>query len=163
MATQAKIRRRREKVYQLVLQGAKQIEIADQLQLTEKTINKDVKSIKKDLSEKLTGVDIKEVYVEFAESMRLRIRKLWVILSDDKIKVRDRMNAINLLREEDKEAVKRAQIIGLLPKTLPEEGMGGTQINNQQINVFQILMEIKEKEKSQVINNGPEVIEQTNN
>ena len=146
MATKAKIRRRREKVYQLVIQGVRQIEIAERIKVNEATINNDVKAIRRYLSEKLDGIDMKDIYVEFAESMRLRVRKLWSILSDEKIKVRDRMNAINLLREEDKEAVKRAQIVGLLPKTFPEEGEG-TQINNQQINVFQILMDIKDKEK----------------
>ncbi len=151
MATKAGIRIRREKVYQLVLKGANQQEISEKLIVTGKTINTDVKAIKKELASKLDKC-AENIYVEFAERMKMRVRRYWNIIAEKESPLKERMRALENLRAEDVEAVKRAQIIGLLPKMLPGEmGEGTSQINNQQVNVFQILMNIKDKEKKEVI------------
>ena len=132
MASKFKVRKRREKVYELIIKGLKQSEISEQLKFGQRTIARDYEVL---LGEKLKAFDsskANERYVEYDEKSRLRIRRLWSVISDNKISIKSRLRALDLLRKEDKEAVNRDQVIGILPKSTE------TQIDN--VNIMQVKM-----------------------
>ena len=149
MTNKTERQKRRTQVYQGILKGLKEHEISSELGYSLRTIKRDVKEVKKELEAEEMGKGQKGLYVEFSENSKMRIRRLWNILGDKSASSNDKIKAVNALREEDRQAVARAQIIGLLPKLIPdgEEGAYGQTINNQQVNIFQVLMSIKEREK----------------
>ena len=75
------------------------------------------------------------IYALLTERMNERLIRYWKIIQTT-IDNREIIVALNSLREEDKDLVKRAQIVGLLPRNLLE---GANLINapNSEVNITQ--------------------------
>ena len=62
--------------------------------------------------------------------MKMRLRKCWAILADAGRDKATQLRAIDSLREEDKEIIHRAQLLGIFPKDF-QINVENTQVNVQ--------------------------------
>jgi hypothetical protein len=114
MATWEERQERLGKIESLYLRGARVASIAKGLSLTERTVRSDMAKLKKVWASKLTK-NPDEIVAELEENMEVRKRELWKIIVDGNITPLERERAISSLRDEDKEKLRRMQVMGIFP------------------------------------------------
>ena len=123
MGTSFAIKDRRRQVQELSLRGTKIEHIADSFHVSTRTIDNDIKAIRKELSKRMeTDTGIKEVWGilgEYSEAQRMRIQKLWGIIANKTVKNKEILAAVKLLQDEEVLKIRRDQIAGVLPKDSP--------------------------------------------
>lgn len=151
MAGRPAIMERRRKVFDLYLSGVRLDEIAKQFGVTIRTIEKDLKALRQEYAKKYKETVPWEKIVIYNSFQDKRIRKLMSMLYDETIRPSVKLRVINELRNEEYLAIKKDQMMGILP-TDPETIVNNvTQINNQEgstINVYKTLLELKKAEES---------------
>ena len=108
----------KDQVMEMILTGYTQRAISKQLGISLKTIVTYVKSRKKESYKEMMGTANMQI-AEMELSKKKRTQKLWTIVLDDTQRVGDRTKAIQLLQNEEVLAIKRKQIVGLLPAEAP--------------------------------------------
>ena len=129
MTTQFEYQKNLDTVIDLLVKGAKQRLIAERLKLTERQIRNYVRDAKKVMAEEIKGTTKENLVGQLSLSAKMRMRHLWIMLNQKENDSKDKVAIINSLREEDRDMIKRAQIIGLLPKTEEINVQNNTQIN----------------------------------
>lgn len=123
------VKERRETAFQLILQGASVYQVAKQYGVSKKSIDRDLYILRKEKSKGINQLKLNERIVEYNESARHRLTRLWAIISDKNTKRRDLLQAIKLLQKEDEMKMERDTIAGILPRT------AGLNVNFNQFNL----------------------------
>lgn len=152
MGSKKDVSDRRARVFQLVNQGFTQAAIAKQFNVSTVTIESDLREIRKEVATKYQSELGWARVSEYNEAQRLRVQRLWAIVTDKKSSTRDVIRALRELREEEAHAIKKDQIVGILPRG-PEEAMqplvtgDNSQVQVQHVNIYQTLLKITQAEK----------------
>lgn len=138
------VKDRRKQIISLVRSGVTISTISKQLGIGERQVSKDLKAIRGEMLVEYRAKDVWERIMDYSESQRLRIRKLWEIVTDDTVKPIAVIKALKELREEDIQSIRQDQILGTLPKdvVMPVEEKVVTEIN-----VYQALLQISREDK----------------
>lgn len=127
---------------ELVLKGVNQSKIAQKFHVTRRTIEVDVAALKKTLAKTSQGDNIWERIGVYNASQRLRIQRLWKTITSPGSDNNEVTQAVKALRQEEELAIKKDQIVGLLPKEASplinlETNASEDGISNVQINIIQ--------------------------
>lgn len=114
--SQEELDARRKQVYDLVLMGEAQSSIAKRFGVDVRTIEKDISVVRAEVGKQLTLGNMLSVTADFEEGAKKRISRLWRVILEGKASNDEIIRAIKELREEDKESIKRRQMVGVLPK-----------------------------------------------
>lgn len=147
MAVKIEIENRRLKLIELVNQGVCRSDLAIRLNISMRTLDRDLVAIRKEMKNSLSKVEAYEIFGDLEERSRLRIRSLWKIVLNKDEPAQVKINAINSLRKEDDKLIKRAQLLGIIPKEPPINGNVINTQNKNHVNVYQVLRAIREKER----------------
>ena len=143
---------RRENIKKLIAKGVySNTSIGKVLKISEVMVRRDKKVIRNELLKLIKREPIEEVLMKVSMAGDEVIKEAWVMYYDEDSTQKTKSLSLRIVLDAVEKQVRIFSGLGLIPKMLPEEGAEGSQINNQQINVFQILMNIKEKEKKEVI------------
>ena len=145
----------------LSLRGLSQQEISKQLNCAPMTINRDLIKIRdKIVTEEINNKDITQLLAELITNAKYRARQYWFILLDKKTAKQQKLHALDGLRQEDSETIKRLQMVGILPKTT--ESNTFNQINViQKLSFDEAIMKFIEERKNENKSQGqtPDVLE----
>jgi outer membrane murein-binding lipoprotein Lpp len=119
MTTKQELEDRRNQVKELKTLGYTLEKIADQLQVTYRTVASDVKALKTRAMQEEQQIDQWEVIAELSDKQKRRMRMLWKIAMDPGATRSEKLKALAHLHNEDELYIKRAQIAGILPKDSP--------------------------------------------
>ena len=151
-APKATVNERRRQVLQLSLKGMKPHQIAKHFDVHPKTIKRDFEEIRKQQASKESQLTGWAMMGLLSEKQRQRLVELWRIVNDDKTTRSEKIRAIAEMRQEDEFAVRRAQVVGILPKDNitvlpPIQGDNNDVQVQQQVNIYQTLLSIKQQEE----------------
>ncbi len=148
MATNLVIKKRRETVFELVMTGETISNIAQHFNKSNRTIDKDLKYIKKYMAKRLEETDLKEFFIENKFKSNKRILKLWKIVVDKSISTKDKISALRELRKEDEHFIKSAQMLGIIPQTIINLTQNNINIEQRVTwnNISDMFKEIKDDE-----------------
>ncbi len=107
---------RRKKIYDMVLEGTPQSEIAKKFKITRRTVEKDIHEVRKAGGKKFELQTMLGKMHDYDKRSNKRLKKLWKIIKNGDSTNDERIRAIKELRSEDVEAIKREQIAGIIPK-----------------------------------------------
>ena len=154
MTTSIAVQKRRERVMILKLQGMTAMAISKAMGVTDRTIESDLAEVRSEMAKKYQASIGWERLAKYNEGQRLRIGRLWKIVSDKKSDTGDVLKALKELREEENMSIKKDQIAGILPKETTEQmapmiiAGDNADVSVQQVNIYQTLMQIAQtKEK----------------
>lgn len=133
------ITRRRKKAYELALMGFKNPDIADQLNVSVRAVEGYLNLIREEHSKSIER-DKNKIYADLLNNMDLRKKRLWSMAIDPETSKRDKISALSVLSQEDKELVKRMQTVGILAKDID------TQVNIQQNKLSNVTIQIVKPE-----------------
>lgn len=152
MGTKKEIMSRRADILTYLQQGVTRISIANQLNVSLNTIEKDLVALRTKRGLELQKRIGWHKLVDYGEAARLRIRAQWMIISDNNEPTRNKLMAYKLLQNEETMAIRRDQISGILPKDT-ESGMppiitgDNSNVNVQHVNIYQTLLQLKQEEQ----------------
>lgn len=129
MSTKAIMEQRKEKALELTLMGMKQREIAEALQITDRSVRRLLTTKRAEIQEAAKTKTALEIISELSMHSKMRLRKYWAIVGDKAMDAKTQMEALNGLREEDKEIIRRAQLMGIFPKDFQ------INVDNRQVNI----------------------------
>lgn len=140
---------RRLKVMHMYTTGMNAEEIAKALNLTTRTIFKDLAARRKQLEKSEKKEDMWKKIAQLNENQRQRVKRLWNIATDPAASRKEKMRALDLLHKEDELFIKRGQIAGILPKDAPLVAIqNNTKIElsiNEEFKEFQVLLDQNKK------------------
>jgi len=132
------LKKRREEVLDCRIRGITIEKIAGLLNVTPRTINKDIVAIHNEFAKRIQKKDQWRVISDFQLKAERRIKRLWLQILDIKSKPDQVRLAIRELRHEDKWAKEIFQIAGILPKEIsPLIEVNNQPTTNVQINIIQ--------------------------
>ena len=108
-------KKRRHKAIKLANRGLKVHEIATSLNVSERTILRDIDEFKKEVVEVMNANTPEEIIGTLNNALADRVRRLWSLISDKDVPARVVVRALQAIGKEEDRIVKRFQIIGLLP------------------------------------------------
>jgi uncharacterized protein with HEPN domain len=155
MATKEAIKQRRRQIYDLMLMGETQENIARKFDITPKQVFRDLQNIRKELAKDYDKQDTLQKFKEYDERSLQRRRRLWLIVADKESTKSDINQALRELRSEDEFSVKMDQRLGLIPKevspliSIQSESKEGDAENKVQINIIAPKEEKKEVKKEE--------------
>lgn len=130
--------RRRNKIYKLTLMGFKVYEIAKEISISERAVEKHLQSLRKEHSKEIQ-VDKNQLIKDLMSNMDMRRKRLWKEVVNAETS-RDRTYATTQLREEDRDLVKVMEKVGVLPRDID------TQVNIQQNKLSNVTIQIVKPE-----------------
>ena len=108
--------KRQQTVFELLSAGFKIPQIADQLGVNERTIDRDIEAMNKEYARQFESFD-KEAFIGTLNQRSLeRMRQLKNIILDGKINAANRIRALVAIAQEDERLEKRMQDAGKLTK-----------------------------------------------
>ncbi len=116
VTTKEEVDARRRKVIPMVLRGMTRLAIAKSFKVTERTVNSDIKAVKKKIAKSLAKVTKEERISEYEETARMRNVQLWRIILDKHSTQNMILKAVRILQTEDMIKIRRDQMVGLFPK-----------------------------------------------
>lgn len=114
-------------VMELVGQGIPVPVIAKQFQVNERQIYKDLNLIRQHFKENTLTGDMFDRVAHYNELQRMRVQRLWQLYNKEGQSDHKKILILREMRGEEELAIKKEQLIGLLPKDRPETAV---QINN---------------------------------
>lgn len=148
MASRQRVEERREKVRQLVLEGATSKEIANSLKVTIHTIGKDRRKIKQDIISELRKDTIENILAEFLlkyDGIYREARRTYRATTNDNTKI----NALNLMQRHEEKKILILQSLGVL-ESVPTRLQVSSEENN--FSVVEALKRIRERRKNDIEN-----------
>ena len=154
MAKPEAIKLRRREVMSYTLQGMPAEAIAKNLGISSRQVERDRKDIQKEIAKSLKKDSCWKRLAEYSEAKRLRIKRLWIIITNSSSSTNMILKALRELREEDAESFKKEQSVGIFPKepspliSVESSSGAGDAENRVQIN---IIAPVTHKEKKKEI------------
>ncbi len=152
MSTSLQVVKRRQEVCEALLKGLKPHEIAIMVHVSRKTVDRDLVDINRNMGKRFKEKKIERILGKFEEKMGMRLKRYWKIIIDEDASNPDKIRALDSLRDEDKEAIRRLQIVGVIPKEFgtgidDDSSFKGGRINK--LSLYNIVMNIKEVQKEE--------------
>lgn len=144
-----KVQVRREKVLERRMAGMTIRQIAKELRVNTRTIDRDCVENKKLMSKVATIKTTQQLFGEITTKKDMRTRRFWAIILNQNSSNRERISSLNSLRSEDKDHVDNCQKLGILP-TIPvsvEQIVNVQQNKWEQTNIVNMLMKIEKAEE----------------
>jgi len=110
------IKARRREVMNYTLQGMSAAAIAKSLGISERQVERDRKEIQTEIARRLKKDSCWKRLAEYSEAKQLRIKRLWMVISDVHSKSSEKLKALDLLEKADAEYFKKEQSVGIFPK-----------------------------------------------
>lgn len=148
----------KEKVMDMVVTGYTYRQIARSLNIGLKTVNRYVDDIKQQKIKEMHQTAEKQIAAMEIEKEK-RLKRIWSMALDQSLKPADRARAIQLLQNEETLAIKRKQLVGLLPNEAPLVAIQNNTKNEVTITDsikknFPELLEKFSNNKTKLIKNG---------
>ena len=120
-----KIKNRRKMILRCLIMGMDVEEIIKYLKIRKikisaPTVYRDIIVVRESNKTLAEQMEPKEIMGFIEKKQEERTREYWMIVKDREVYPNIRIQALNALREEDKEMIKRLQILGILPKNNPQ-------------------------------------------
>ena len=137
MAVPILIQERRQQVMTLYLQAIKQEALANQFNLTTRSIRKDVASCRRQEARTITKKKKEEVLAELKAKADLRNRQIWSVLSSSGVTKKEKLNALAALQKEEELEIKRYEKAGTLPRDSAQVEINKNDIRTVTINIIE--------------------------
>lgn len=156
MATSEIIKARKNDVMNYILKGMSAAAIAKNLNISERQVERDKKDVQAMIARKLKKDSCWKRLAEYSEAKRMRIKRLWMIITDRASSTNMIIKALREIREEDESSFKKEQSVGIFPKEpsplISVESSSGTgdAENKVQINIIAPVTHKEKKKKKEI-------------
>ncbi len=148
------IKARRSEVMNYTLQGMSAAAIAKNHGISDRQDVRVRKDIQEEIAKGLKKDSCWKRLAEYSEAKRLRIKRLWIIITDRASSTNMIIKSLRALREEDESSFKKEQSVGIFPKDpsplISVESSSSTGDAENKV-IINIIAPVKTKEKKKII------------
>ena len=113
---QSQLRKRRNKVKKMLVRGITQEQMADSLDVSRRTIARDIDAIKNEVKEKVKEEPIEEVLTDLEATLDVLRKEYWKIYHDNEASHTTKLRALKNINDSVENRIKLLQKLGIVRK-----------------------------------------------
>ncbi len=110
----AQLKKRRSQVKKMLVRGVTQEKMAEQLDVTRRTVARDVKHIKEEIKDKIKEEPIEEVLTDLEATLDILKQEYWKIYHDKEATNSVKLRALKSINESVENRIKLLQKLGVV-------------------------------------------------